>query len=89
LQFNNCPFPLLFFQVSDDMWRAYLGGRGYVGGVGEPVSLFYDDLMRVFPEAKVILTTRLPKAWYREVTGFKLLAGKFQIDPTDQGQLDY
>ena len=36
----------------------------YVAGVGEPVSLFFEDLMEVFPEAKVLLNVRPAEDWY-------------------------
>lgn len=51
-------------RVTDQEWKDFLLGQGYVSGVGEPISLFYDDLMKVFPNAKVILTRRPAEKWY-------------------------
>ena len=53
--------------MTDDEWRATLTGQGYTAGIGEPISLFFDDLMRVFPEAKVVLTLRPPEKWYHSM----------------------
>jgi hypothetical protein len=40
-------------QLADADWHALLEGQGYTSGAGEPVSLFFDDLMKVYPDAKV------------------------------------
>ena len=53
--------------VTDEEWKTYLLGNGYGAGVGEPISLFYEDLMRVFPDAKVLLTIRPAEDWYRSM----------------------
>ncbi|TRY72425.1 hypothetical protein TCAL_14902 [Tigriopus californicus] len=54
--------------LTDNDWHAVLPGQGYKAGVGEPISLFYEDLMRIFPEAKVILTQRASEKWYKSMT---------------------
>ena len=38
-----------------------------MAGVGEPVALFYEDLMRIYPDAKVLLTRREPHGWHRSM----------------------
>jgi len=37
---------------------------GYRSAVDFPVSLFYQELMEKYPQAKVILTVRDPGKWY-------------------------
>merc|ERR1711892_713156 len=40
---------------------------GYMCGVDFPVAGWYKELMEIYPEAKVILTVRDPKKWYKSV----------------------
>ena len=55
----------------------FLLGQGYVAGVDVPISLNYQQLMKVFPSAKLILTVREPTSWYKSMStlfeGRKLL----------------
>ncbi len=46
-------------------WRALL--RGYRATTDWPSCSFYRELMREFPEAKVVLTVRDPDRWYDSV----------------------
>jgi hypothetical protein len=43
-------------------WDALL--EGYQATVDWPACTFYEELMRRYPDAKVILTTRDPETWY-------------------------
>jgi hypothetical protein len=43
-------------------WRAFLAEYGAI--VDWPGCTFYQELMAVYPEAKVLLTVRDPEAWY-------------------------
>ena len=43
-------------------WVSLLGE--YQAGLDYPLSVFYKELMGVYPEAKVILTVRDPQRWY-------------------------
>ena len=57
-----------------DAWHDhYVGGmpmdwpwlfRGYLASVDMPACLHYRELMRTFPDAKVVLTTRDPDEWF-------------------------
>ena len=58
---------LLVFSFIDEDWIKGLEGRGYTAGVGEPINLFYPELLRIFPHAKVILTTRPVEDWVRSM----------------------
>jgi len=54
-------------KLSDKDWIHGLEGRGYTAGVGEPINLFYPELLKIFPKAKVILTTRPAEDWVRSM----------------------
>src|ERR1700755_3256651 len=43
-------------------WEAML--RGYRATVDWPACTFYRDFLKLYPEAKVILTVRDPERWY-------------------------
>jgi hypothetical protein len=46
-------------------WRALLAG--FRAAVDWPASLFYKQLMEIFPDAKVLLNVRDPEAWYESI----------------------
>ena len=54
---------------SREDWVKFLEGRGFRSGVDFPISMFYRELMRAFPDAKVVLTKRNPATWYTSVQG--------------------
>jgi hypothetical protein len=41
--------------------------RGYQSATDWPVAAYYQDLMRVYPDAKIILTVRNPERWHRSI----------------------
>jgi len=53
--------------ISDKEWKQFLEGRGFRSGVDYPISHHFETLMRVFPNAKVVLTVRDPEKWYLSV----------------------
>ncbi|HLX58932.1 MAG TPA: sulfotransferase [Ktedonobacteraceae bacterium] len=59
-----------------EQWDAIAGGapadwnavfEGYQAAVDWPACAFYEELMQVYPEAKVLLTIRDPEKWYQSV----------------------
>jgi len=54
-------------KASDNDWKALLEERGFRAGVDYPISHHFETLMRVFPNAKVVLTIRDPQKWYASV----------------------
>jgi len=54
-------------QLSDNDWVEFLEDRGYTAGVGEPINLFYPELLKIFPKAKVVLTIRSSDEWVRSM----------------------
>jgi hypothetical protein len=47
-------------------WEALFAG--YQAAVDAPPCLFYEDLMRTYPQAPVILTVRDPEGWYESAS---------------------
>ncbi len=43
-------------------WREFLAD--YPSGIDYPLSAFYDEILEVFPDAKVILNVRDPEQWW-------------------------
>ncbi len=58
----------------------------YRSAVDWPTCYFWRELMDLYPEAKVILTHRDPKAWYKSIhnTIYRLLMAKTSDMPSDQ-----
>ena len=59
-------------------WREFLGP--YEAAVDWPVCSFYDQLMDVFPDAKILLTVRDPEKWHTSVMN--------TIGPGNNGETD-
>ncbi|HAD08514.1 MAG TPA: sulfotransferase family protein [Porticoccaceae bacterium] len=59
---------------------------GYRSAVDWPTCYFYRELMDLYPQAKVILTHREPRGWYKSIrnTIYRLLTAKTSDMPTDQ-----
>src|ERR1041384_7757362 len=43
-------------------WEAFF--TGYQAAIDFPASLFYKELIQIYPKAKVVLTVRDPATWY-------------------------
>lgn len=52
-------------KMSDAEFRHFFLINGYTAGVDIPFILAYEQAMRVFPKAKVLLTTRDPTTWVK------------------------
>eukprot|EP00095_Tigriopus_kingsejongensis_P008978 maker-scaffold334_size202906-snap-gene-1.30 protein:Tk08978 transcript:maker-scaffold334_size202906-snap-gene-1.30-mRNA-1 annotation:"sulfotransferase family" len=55
-------------EIPDDDWKEFLEGRGYRAGVDAPLCFYYKQLIKAFPNAKVVLTVRSPESWFHSVT---------------------
>ena len=51
----------------------------YVATVDCPVCMYYDELMAVFPEAKVILTVRDPQQWWKSHNRLMSMVNKARL----------
>jgi len=62
-------------EVTPQEWRDFVRSEGLSAGVDYPMSLFWRQLMDVFPDAKVLFTDRDPVKWYESVTNtvFKIV----------------
>ena len=58
-------------------WQQVL--EDYVAGGDYPVSLFYKEILEVYPDVKVLLTERDPVKWYESVKGSILKVNMIQI----------
>lgn len=47
-------------------WKDFL--KNYQATVDWPACAFYAELMRIYPDAKVLLTVRNPESWYESVS---------------------
>lgn len=57
-----------------------LGGNGYVSTCDYPSSAFWREQLELYPEAKVVFTTRDPKKWYKSCCDTV-----FQVQPNRPG----
>ncbi|KAL3422347.1 nad dependent epimerase dehydratase [Phlyctema vagabunda] len=53
---------------------------GYVGVTDNPCAMFVKELVEMYPDAKVICTTRDPESWYRSIQGI--------VDQANLGWMD-
>ena len=54
-------------EMKPEDWREHFDRKNYRAGVDFPFSLFYQDIMTAYPDAKVVMSTRDPKTWYSSV----------------------
>ena len=48
-------------------WKEFINAEGLSASVDFPMSLYWRDLMKMYPNAKVLLTVRDPVKWYQSV----------------------
>ena len=53
--------------LTDTDWRQFVREEKLSAGVDYPTALFWKDLVRLYPNAKVLLTDRDPVKWYQSV----------------------
>jgi hypothetical protein len=61
-------------------WEALVGP--YEAAVDWPASFFWRELLKTYPDAKVILTERDEEAWYKSITNTIFDFMRRDIDPT-------
>jgi len=54
-------------EVSEEDWREFIKTEGLSAAVDFPMSLYWKDLVKMYPNAKVLLTVRDPVRWYLSV----------------------
>ena len=53
--------------LDEDLWRQFIETNSLSAGVDFPMSLYWKDLAKMYPNAKVLLTVRDPRKWYESV----------------------
>jgi len=53
--------------LSEDEWKNFIRKSGLSASVDFPTSLYWKDLVKMYPNAKVLLTVRDPVKWYLSV----------------------
>jgi len=66
-------------EVFEEEWKEFIKAEGLSAAVDYPMSLYWKDLMKIYPNAKVLLTVRDPVKWYlsvrntiRQMAGFMM-----------------
>ena len=54
-------------EVAEGDWRKFVKDERLSAGVDYPMSLFWKDLLSIYPSAKVLLNDRDPVRWYESV----------------------
>ena len=54
-------------QLTDQDWLEFIRASRLSASVDFPMSLYWRDLARLYPRAKVVLTVRDPVKWYQSV----------------------
>jgi len=54
-------------EVREEDWKIFIKSEGLSASVDYPMSLYWKDLMEMYPNAKVLLTVRDPVKWYLSV----------------------
>ena len=68
-------------EVTDGDWRQFVNDERLSAGVDYPMSLFWKDLVRIYPNAKVLLNDRDPVRWYKSVKNTILEFGRLSSSP--------
>ena len=55
-------------ELTDADWLEFIKARQLSAAVDYPMSLYWRDLARLYPKAKVVLTVRDPVRWFQSVT---------------------
>ena len=67
-------------EVNEDGWREFISGEGLSGGVDFPMSLYWKELLVMYPNAKVLLTVRDPIKWYHSVKNTIRELHRFRVE---------
>jgi len=54
-------------ELGEEEWRQFIKTEGLSASVDFPMSLYWKDLVKMYPNAKVLLTVRDPVRWYISV----------------------
>ena len=54
-------------EVLDEDWKQFIKAEGLSAALDYPMSLYWKDLVQMYPNAKVLLNVRDPVRWYQSV----------------------
>jgi len=54
-------------ELLEEDWKQFIKAEGLSASVDYPMSLYWKDLLKMYPNAKVLLTVRDPVKWYLSV----------------------
>ena len=54
-------------EILEEDWKEFIKNESLSAAVDFPMSLYWKDLMKMYPNAKVLLTVRDPIKWYNSV----------------------
>ena len=69
-------------KVLEEDWKEFIKAEGLSAAVDYPMSLYWKTLMKIYPNAKVLLTVRDPVRWYQSVNNTIRLGLKFIMEST-------
>src|SRR5579863_767303 len=81
---------------ADEQWEAIVAGApadwhavfaGYQATVDWPACTYYQELMQVYPEAKVLLTVRDPEKWYESVRSTIHVVSRQRLADSPHGRM--
>ena len=63
--------------LDKEKWKEFIEANSLSAGVDFPMSLYWKDLAKMYPNAKVLLTVRDPRKWYESVNNTILQVDNF------------
>ncbi|HLX40950.1 MAG TPA: sulfotransferase [Ktedonobacteraceae bacterium] len=81
---------------AEEQWEAIVAGApvdwnavfaGYQATVDWPACTYYQELMQVYPEAKVLLTVRDPEKWYESVRSTIYVVSRQRLADSRHGRM--
>ena len=67
-------------KLTEEKWREFIKSNKLSASVDYPMSLYWRDLAKMYPNAKVLLSVRDPVKWYHSVNNTILQIVKFVRD---------
>jgi len=78
LSFQDEWVKILRNDTTDDEFASHFTSNGYVAAVDFPFSICYEQALRAFPNAKVLLNVRDPVRWVESMNGTIIISRKIQ-----------
>merc|ERR1712106_385900 len=69
-------------ELLEEDWKQFIKAEGLSASVDYPMSLYWKDLVKMYPNAKVLLTVRDPVKWYQSVKNTIRIICRFLMEST-------